>query len=275
MKNNITLFLAAVIISIAAITTSCKQVDPKTTKTVEEKTTLKKILERGYINVGTTGKQFPFSFKNESGELQGVDINLAKKLASELEVDIKFVELDINQLIPSLLENKIDLILSGFSITTKRNTQVLFTSAYYETGKAILTRIPEIKSGKKEFINQKAVTLVTINNSSSLDFIKKNYPEATVITAETIDGCKDILFTGKADGYVGDYELCESLFFSNRNNGDYNFKNLGTPDNHEYIGAAVAPGDVLLYNILKNFLRKVDKDSQNEEIETNWLQFAN
>ena len=271
MTKTTTLFFTAIIILFTMY--SCQSTSEK--EITKKASTIDTILERGYINVGTSGEQFPFSFKDESGNLQGIDIELSKKLAEEIGVDVKFVETDIDKFIPQLLQKNYDIILSGFSITSKRNTKVLFTNSYYQTGKAILTRVPEIKSGNKEFINNEAVTLVAILNSSSLDYTKENYPNATIITGETINDCQEILFSGKADGFISDYEICENLFFSNQNNGDYSFKNLGTASDHEYIGAAVNSDDFLFFNLVDNFIKKIDKRTQEEQIEESWLKYAN
>jgi len=236
---------------------------------------IKEIQNNGFIRIGTSGNQFPFSFKDEEGNLQGVDIELAKDFALEIGVNVKFIELEIDQLIPALINHKIDIILSGFSITSKRNTQILFTDAYYKTGKAILTRIPEIKSGNKKFINKKEITLIVINNSSSLEFAKANYPEANIITGESIEFCKEVLFSGKADGYIGDYELCENLFFSDQNNGDYSFRKISPSNKQEFIGAAVSPDDYLFFNLINNYLKKIDQKYQNKKVEEGWLKYAN
>ena len=271
MSKIITIFLVLNVLFFTMF--SCQSTTDK--ESTKKTTTIEKILERGYINIGTSGTQFPFSFKDESGNLQGIDIELAKDLAKEIGVDVKFVETDIDKSIPNLLEKKVDIIFSGYSITSERNTKILFTNSYYQTGKAILSRVPEIKSGNKKFINTESVTLVIINNSSSLEYTKANYPSATIITGKDITECKEILFSGKADGYIGDYELCENLFFSDRNNGDYGFKNLGTAKNHEFIGAAVSPEDFLFYNLVNNFVKKIDKKTQDQKIEESWLKYAN
>ena len=265
---------AILMLSIISIFVGCNS---QTTKETEKKavSTIEQIQTNGYINIGTTGEQFPFSFKDKDGNLQGIDIDLANKFAEELGIKAKFIQEDIDQLQTSLINKKIDIILSGFSITVKRNTNLLFTSPYFETGKAILSRIPEIKKGDKEFINRKEVTLVTIDKSSSLEFLKENFPNATVITKENVTECEEVLFSGEANGYIGDYELCENLFFSNKNNGDYNFRNLGTLDNHEFIGAAVSADDFHFFNLVDNFIKKIDRESQDIKIEESWLKYSN
>ena len=261
------------IITSLIILTSCQQANVAVEK--ENSSTIQKITERKILNVGTSGQYFPFSFKNANKELRGIDIYLGKKLAKELDVEVKFIELDINGLTNALKNNEIDIILSGYSITTERNKDFLFTESYYETGKSIISRVKEIKSGDKEFINRKEVTLVTTKNSSSLDFIKEHYPNATVITKKSISECAETLFSGEANGFVGDYELCENMFFSNKNNGDYNFRNLGTAMDHEYIGAALSPNDFHFHNLVNNFIKKIDENTLNKAIEEAWLEYGN
>ena len=255
------------------ILSSCQQAQIPVEK--EGSSTLMKIIERKTLNVGTSGQYFPFSFKNKKKELRGIDIYLGKKLAEELDVDVKFVELNIDDLSKALKNGEIDIILSGYSITTERNKDFLFTESYYETGKSIISRVKEIKKGDQEFINRKEITLVTTKNSSSLEFINKNYPNVTVITKESISECTEILFSGSADGFVGDYELCENMFFSDKNNGDYNFHNLGTAMDHEYIGAAIASTDLHFYNLVNNFIRKTDQKTLGIAIEEAWLEYGN
>lgn len=261
------------IITSLIILTSCQQTNVAIEK--DNTSTIKSITERGFLNVGTSGQYFPFSFKNKNKELKGIDIYLGKKLAKELDVEVKFVELSIDDLTKALENGEIDVILSGYSITTERNKNFLFTESYYQTGKSIISRIKEIKSGDKEFINRKEVTLVTTANSSSLDFIKENYPNVTIITKESISECAKVLFSGEANGFVGDYELCENMFFSDKNNGDYNFRNLGTAMDHEYIGAAISPKDFHFHNLVNNFIKKVDGNAINDAIEEAWLEYGN
>lgn len=75
--------------------------------------------------VGTTPTYFPYEFKNEQGALDGFDIDFAKALSKELNKKLVFKELDFDGLILALKKGKIDLILSGMSITEARQTQIV------------------------------------------------------------------------------------------------------------------------------------------------------
>ncbi len=265
-------FIVLIITSLI-IMTSCQQTDLKIEK--KSKSTIEKIIERKQLRIGTTEQYFPFTFMNNKKELKGIDIYIGNKLAKELGVEAKFIKYSITDLGNALKNDKIDIILSGYSITTDRNKDFLFTNSYYQTGKAIISKVKEITAGNKDFINKKEITLVTIRKSSSLEFIKNNYPKATILTEENILNCKDILFSGKADGFVGDYEVCENMYFSNQNDGDYRFRNLGTSLDHEFIGAAVSPKDYLFYNLVNNFIKKIDSQDMNNAIEKAWLEYGN
>ncbi len=74
--------------------------------------------------VGTNPTYFPFEFKNEKGELDGFDIDLAKALGKQLGKKVVFQELDFDGLILGLKQGKINLILSGMSMTPSREQEI-------------------------------------------------------------------------------------------------------------------------------------------------------
>ena len=171
--------------------------------------TLKSIQERGTLRVGTSGKQLPYTFKEEDGTYVGLDIELGKRLAKDIDVDVTFVQIEIANLIDSLNAGAIDVIMSGFSITNERNKKVLFTEPYFETGKAILSANSKLLSGKTDQINRTLVKLLVIKNSSSAEMAKTHYPNATIVEANNAKEAREMLLTEKADAYIGDIEICE------------------------------------------------------------------
>ena len=57
--------------------------------------TLDEIMQTGVLKVGTTGDFPGWSFMNpETNEYEGYDIDVAKKLAEDMGVDIEFVATD-------------------------------------------------------------------------------------------------------------------------------------------------------------------------------------
>ncbi|MBL4602944.1 MAG: transporter substrate-binding domain-containing protein, partial [Emcibacteraceae bacterium] len=84
------------------------------------------IKENGVIHVGTTGDYMPFSYLN-GGNLDGVDIELAKGLALSLNVEIEFVKTTWPTLMDDLMADKFDIGMSGITITAERQSIAMFS----------------------------------------------------------------------------------------------------------------------------------------------------
>ena len=95
---------------------------------------LDEIVQNGILKVGTTGDFPGWSFKNpETNEYEGFDIDVAKKLASDMGVDVEFVPTDWKNLVSGVVSSKYHMTSSA-SITAKRALTAGYTDSYYGTG---------------------------------------------------------------------------------------------------------------------------------------------
>jgi Na+/H+-dicarboxylate symporter len=78
---------------------------------------LSRIRERGVVRVGFDEYSLPFAFFNSRGELVGFDIEMAHRLAGELEVAIEFVPCRRSTLARQLEDDHFDLVMSGIAGT--------------------------------------------------------------------------------------------------------------------------------------------------------------
>jgi len=85
------------------------------------------------LRIGTEAAYPPFNYQDAAGELKGFDIDIARALCDRLKASCEFVVQDWEGLIPALLANKIDLIISSMSITEERRKVVDFTNRYCRT----------------------------------------------------------------------------------------------------------------------------------------------
>lgn len=102
---------------------------------------LSEILDRGFIRVGTGSTNAPFHFIDESGELVGFDVDMAKILAKGLfkdETKVEFVDESSDSRIPNILSNKVDIVCHYMSVTPERAIQVDFTVPYFREGSGLL-----------------------------------------------------------------------------------------------------------------------------------------
>ena len=262
------LLLAFVVITSSIMLSSCAE--------TKKEGTVDLIKKRGTLIVATTGTQFPYTFKNEEGNLDGVDIYIARSIASKMGVKVKFVLTELPDIIEAVKEGKADIAISGLSITDERSKEVSFTKPYVKTGKSILSKSVEIQNGKVEDVNKEEVVLAVIDNSSSLEFVTKNYPNATIVKTNNLNESKEVLFSGRANGLVADYGLCEFLSFDKQNAaGEYNFKLLKSEENVENLGIAVSKNSPLLFDMISELLAKVKEEDFATEVDNTWMKFLN
>jgi ABC-type amino acid transport substrate-binding protein len=85
------------------------------------------------ILVGVTPNYPPVIFKTNE-QITGLEADLARRLAAELKRPIEFVEISWERQIPALLEGKIDIIMSGMTITQARQVRITFSQPYLTSG---------------------------------------------------------------------------------------------------------------------------------------------
>ncbi len=148
-----------------------------------------KVPPPSYLRVGITANAPPLIYKNGK-RFDGLEADLAKKLARHLGKRVKFVDMDWDELIPALEADKIDIIMSSMSITKARQYRITFSNPYLRSGQILLVRLQE----KARF----ATGIYSLMNSNYRIGIIKDTTGDLFITS-TINGAKVKYFTDPAD----------------------------------------------------------------------------
>jgi len=96
--------------------------------------------KKGTLKLGTAAVTEPFSFVDGSRNIVGLDIEIARYMAQQLDMKIEVVNMDFGALIPALISGKVDMIAACITITDERKKKVLFSEPYYTGGIAALIR---------------------------------------------------------------------------------------------------------------------------------------
>jgi ABC-type amino acid transport substrate-binding protein len=114
------------------------------------------------LRVGVTPNAPPLIFK-QNHKIVGLEADLARDLAEYLGKSPSFVELKWEDQIPALLENRIDIIMSGMSITALREVRIAFALSYFESGQMALIRRKDAvryRTGLFSFATSSAIGVV-------------------------------------------------------------------------------------------------------------------
>lgn len=108
---------------------------------------LKEILERGTLRVGLQGAFKPWSFPGADGNLQGIEVDLAKSVSDALGVKLEPVIITSANRMQFLQQNRIDLIVGGMYDTAERRKVIgIIEPAYWASGPTLLAKKGVIKS---------------------------------------------------------------------------------------------------------------------------------
>ncbi len=144
-KNNAYLILTLVVVLMFTILTGCN--NSKNTSNNSEKTEnvtiINKIKKSGKIVLGTCADYPPYEFHkqiNGKDEIVGFDIEVAKEIAKDLDVDLEIKDMDFNGLLAALQTGNVDFVIAGMTPTPEREKNVDFTKRYYEAEQGLLVR---------------------------------------------------------------------------------------------------------------------------------------
>ena len=173
---------------------------------------LEQVRKSRFLRVGTTGDYAPFSVESlHTGELEGIDIDLAKSLANYLEVNLVFVKTSWPDLMDDLTKLKYDIAMSGVSITEERSKKAYFSDPYHVGGKIPISLCSKAALfSSLEKIDKQGVNLIVNPGGTNEKFLDQNIKYATKILHEdnkTIfsrinDGHADLMITDKIEVFL-------------------------------------------------------------------------
>ena len=94
---------------------------------------IEEVQDRGTLRVGV-GLFEPWSACDADGELIGFEIDVATKVAEDMGVELEFARTNWNYIIPALIAEEFDVIISGLAVLPSRNLKVNFTAPYNYPG---------------------------------------------------------------------------------------------------------------------------------------------
>ena len=232
-------------------------------------TSLSRIVDSGEIRVGTSGDQPPLSMTAKNGELLGLDVALARVLAQSMGVKARMVQLPFRELLGALEKGKVDIVMSGVTITPARIERVAFVGPYYTSGKSILTRSPELAAAQvPQDLDSGDLRLVALEGSTSEEFARQSLSKAKLVTAERLDGAIKKLLNNDVDALVADRETCD---YGVLRHPDAGLISPGTTFTVEPMGIAVRKDDSRLANLIQTYLTALEKTGALERAKKFWF----
>ncbi|MCU0549736.1 MAG: ABC transporter permease subunit [Leptolyngbya sp. Prado105] len=100
----------------------------------------------------------PFEFRDQSGEIQGFDIDLIREIGKVAGFGVRFQNIAFDGIIPSLQARTVDAAVGAMTITPARSQVVDFSRPYFKAGLAIASQTNQPINALEE-LNGRAIAV--------------------------------------------------------------------------------------------------------------------
>ena len=156
---------------------------------------LTRVQESGQLVVAMEGTWAPWTYHDESGELVGYDVEVARAIGEKLGVEISFVEGEWDGLMAGLETGRYDLVINGVDIDEGRQEKFDFSVPYAYNRTAVIVRGDDTRINSMEDLAGKH-TANTI--SSTYAAVAERYG-ADVTGVDDLNQTFELLFSGRID----------------------------------------------------------------------------
>lgn len=156
------------------------------------------------LTVGAYPSNPPFEFKDERGNFDGLEVELARLVAQRLGMEMQISDLGFQALFAATSSRRIDLAISSITVTPDRLRNQDFTQPYMDTDLAL---IAGPASRLKGLADLHGATLGSIASTTGDIWVKANMEKYGIASAKTYDTAANLLLdvtNGRVDGGVND-----------------------------------------------------------------------
>ena len=228
-------------------------------------------LDKDELVIGLDDTFVPMGFKDESGELVGFDIDLAKAVGEKLNKKVKFQAIDWSMKETELNGGNIDLIWNGYSINDERKEKVEFSKPYLNNTQIIVTLSNSSINTKADLAGKKVGAQ---NQSTAVDAVEADgdiistFDGGNLVTFEDNNQALMDLEAGRLDALVVD-EILARYYIKAR--GEDKYKILSENFGDEQYGVGIRKGDTKFVEAFDKALDEVIEDGQAAEISEKWF----
>lgn len=150
----------------------------------------------------------------EDGEIVGVDIDIAKEIAKELDKKLVIKDVSFDFVISEVKSGKADFAAAGISITPERAKEVDFTKEYTISNQVVVVKKDSPIKDFEDIKNKKiAVQLGTVADL----YVEENYKNAIIVSHKKYLSAVEDVKTGKADCIIMDELPAKAIVAENDN----------------------------------------------------------
>ena len=133
--------ISTVLLFAALLFSACQAITPPPSS--EARSLADEIAARGTVRIGVRNDNPPLSFVTADGDWVGFDVDLARAIAAQMNLEPELTVVDGTTRISFLQEGRVDMSIASMNHTRKRDNAIDFSITYFWDNQSFLVRTGE------------------------------------------------------------------------------------------------------------------------------------
>lgn len=220
------------------------------------------------LRVGLSTRYPPVAFEKDGG-LAGLEVDFARGIGQELGKPVQFESMEFDDLIPALEAGKIDVIMSGMSITAKRGQSIAFAEPYLRVGQMALVRSDDFsRFAAPGSIDVDGARIGFVEGTTGARYVAGHTTKATRVAVDSAEQGVQALRDQKIDVFIHD---APTVWRVSLNPNERQLLALYQPLTEEYLAWAVRKDDPALKGALDGVVKKWKTDGRIDATVNRWI----
>ncbi|WP_147124182.1 ABC transporter substrate-binding protein [Shimia ponticola] len=223
---------------------------------VQAADTLDTVEQRGSLVIGSDIPYGVMQFFDDQGNPAGIDIDIARRIATDMGVELSVETMPFDELFQALKDGKVDALLSAVTITPERQETMAFSVPYLDAGMSIAVASENTTISSTADLSDKRVGVLSGTIGEELmqksDFINSDLLVAYKNNDERL-----------ADLLAGEIDAAVVHFLSGAVPG---IRTLEPPLTQSFYGVVTRLEDEAFLDAINTTLRDMQKDGEIREI---------
>lgn len=221
---------------------------------------LNRILAAKQLRVCVWPDYYGISFRNPKTQtLSGIDIDMAKALAGDLGVAVRFVDSSFARLIDDVTGDKCDVAMFAIGINPQRLEKLRFTKPHLASDIYAITTLNNRRIHSWNDIDQPGSVVVVAKGTLHEPVMRQKLKAAKLLVVDTPHAREQEVQSGRADVFMTDFP------FSQRMLETTDWSRLIKPDKTYHItpyAYAMAQGDDIWHTRMEQFVAGIKRDGR-------------
>jgi polar amino acid transport system substrate-binding protein len=224
----------------------------------------------GPLQVGITPNMPPLIYRQQN-QIVGLEAEFARGLAAHLGRRLVFRELAWEDQIPALLEGRVDIIMSGMSITDLRRVRIAFCTPYAQTGQMALVRRSDVRRFQTGYYSLVEIPSIgAVRNTTGNVYVRSNFPDNRQQFFDTPDDAVRALLRRRIDILIHDapFVMMAAAKFESQ------LTPMPTLFTSEYLAWGVRKDDLAMREAANGYIDELKRTGRLQEMVNRWIPFT-